>query len=52
MEKTRDELRRLMRLGRQLPAFSFTLLEVDTQLDGDPLLAFCGTFERCALESD
>ena len=37
--EVRAELSRLMQLGRRFPSFSFSLLEVDTKLNGDPLFA-------------
>jgi hypothetical protein len=49
-EEVRAELLRLMRAGKAFPAFSFTCLEVDTQLDGDRLFEFHETFRQCALE--
>jgi hypothetical protein len=51
-EEIGRELLRLMRLGSHFGAFSFTCLEVDTRLDGDPILAFYETFQRCAREAD
>jgi len=48
MDEIRGELLRLMALGRRFPAFSFTLLEVDTQLGGDLLFEFHETFRQCA----
>ena len=47
-DEIREELLRLMDLGKRFPAFSFTLLEVDTKLGGDPLLEFHETFRACA----
>jgi hypothetical protein len=44
----RAELRRLMRLGARFPAFSFTLLEIDDSLAGEPLFGFCESFEQSA----
>ena len=44
LPEIREELLRLMQLGRRFPAFSFTLLEVDTTMDGDRIFAFCGVF--------
>ncbi len=50
MDEVRAELLRLMRAGKAVPAFSFTLLEIDTQLGGDLLFQFYETFRQCALE--
>ncbi len=50
-DEVRRELLRLMELGKRFPAFSFTLLEIDTRLDGDRLFEFHETFRRCALET-
>jgi hypothetical protein len=50
-EDTRAELLRLMRLGRRFQAFTFTCLEIDTKLDGDPILAFGEIFRSCAEET-
>ena len=44
----REELLRLMWLGRRFHTFSFTLLEVDAQIVGDLIFAFCDTFQQCA----
>jgi hypothetical protein len=49
MDEIRGELSRLMALGKRFPAFSFTLLEVDTKLGGDLLFEFHEAFRRCAL---
>ena len=46
--EVREELMRIMALGKQFPAFSFTLLEIDAKLDGQPLLDFLETFRECA----
>jgi hypothetical protein len=46
-----EELLRLMDLGKRFPVFSFTLLEVDTKLGGDPLFEFHETFCQCAQRS-
>jgi hypothetical protein len=48
LPEIREELRRLMQLGKRFPAFSFTLLEVDTMLDGEQIFAFYETFRQCA----
>ena len=50
MDETGEELRRLMRVGKAFPAFSFTCLEVDTQTGGDLLFQFHETFRRCVAE--
>ncbi len=50
-DEIRAELTRLMRLGAGFPAFSFTLLEVDTKLGGDLLFEFHDTFRECALRN-
>jgi hypothetical protein len=47
-DEIRGELLRLMQLGRRFPAFSFSLLEVDTALGGDTIFTFCETFADCA----
>lgn len=52
MDDVRTELSRLMRIGRQFPAFSFTMLEIDARLDGDKLLEFHESFRRCALDGN
>jgi len=49
-DEIRRELSRLMRAGKPFPAYSFSLLDVDTKLDGDLLFAFCEVFEECARE--
>ncbi len=49
MDEVRAELTRLMELGKSFPAFSFTLLEIDTKLGGDPLFEFHDIFRECAL---
>lgn len=51
MDDVRDELLRLMRLGKAFPAFSFTMLEIDTQLGGELLFEFHETFQQCAMEN-
>jgi hypothetical protein len=51
MDEVRSELLRCMRAGRAFPAFSFTLLEVDTKLGGDLLFEFHETFRQCAMEN-
>lgn len=43
-----EELTRLMIIGRRFRRFSFTMLEMDTRLDGDPIHMFYETFQRCA----
>ncbi len=48
-DEVRAELARLMELGKSFPAFSFTLLEIDTKLGGDLLFEFHDTFRECAL---
>jgi hypothetical protein len=50
-DEVRAELLRLMRAGKAFPAFSFTCLEIDTQLSGDLLFQFHETFRQCAMES-
>jgi hypothetical protein len=50
-EEIREELLRLMDIGKRFPAFSFTLLEVDTKLGGDLLFQFHETFRHCAERS-
>jgi hypothetical protein len=47
-KEIREELLRLMRAGKCFSTFSFTCLELDTKLDGEPILAFLETFARCA----
>ncbi len=42
------ELKRLLRLGRRLRSFSFSLYDVDTELGGDRLFEFFEVFRRCA----
>jgi hypothetical protein len=49
MDEIRAELQRLMRLGKRFPAFSFTLLEIDTKLGGDLIFDFHETFRQCAM---
>ena len=49
MDEIRAELQRLMGLGKRFPAFSFTLLEIDTQLGGDLIFDFHETFRQCAM---
>ena len=51
MDDVRVELLRLMNVGKRFPAFSFTMLEIDAQLDGDVLLEFHEAFRQCALKS-
>ncbi len=48
LPEIREELLRLMQVGKRFPAFSFTLLEVDEALGGDRIFAFCRVFEQCA----
>jgi hypothetical protein len=48
----RSELLRLMQIGGRFPRFSFSLLEVDPALDGEPLIAFCRVFEECSLNGE
>jgi hypothetical protein len=50
-DEIRAELLRLMRLGDRFQTFTFTCLEIDTKLDGDPIFAFCKTFRQCAQET-
>jgi hypothetical protein len=50
-DEVRLELLRLMGLGKRFPAFSFTLLEIDTKLGGKLLYEFHETFRKCALKS-
>ena len=52
MDEVRAELTRLMELGKSFPAFSFTLLEIDTKLGGDLLFEFHDLFRECALRID
>jgi hypothetical protein len=47
----RAELLRLMRVGSRFRAFSFTCLELDTQLDGELISAFYEIFEACARDA-
>jgi hypothetical protein len=47
-EAIRAELRRLMEAGKRFRAFTFTCWEVDVQLDGEPIRAFCEIFKQCA----
>jgi hypothetical protein len=51
MDEIAAELKRLMRVGKAFATFSFTCLEIDTQIGGDLLLQFHDTFRQCALES-
>jgi hypothetical protein len=51
-DEIRAELVRLMRPLAKFPVCSFSLLDIDTKLDGDPLFAFCETFAQCAQESE
>lgn len=51
LDEIRDELARLMQIGTRFPAFSFTLLEVDTQLAGGRLEEFRELFRECAVKS-
>ena len=48
MNEVRAELGRLMRLGKSFPSFSFSLLEIDTQLGNDTICEFHETFQECA----
>jgi hypothetical protein len=47
-EELRDELSRLLRAGRAFPSFTFTLLELDVELAGDPLRILYEELERAA----
>jgi uroporphyrinogen-III decarboxylase len=49
-EDIREELTRLMTVGKRFPRFSFTMLEMDTRLDGAPIHMFYDAFRRCARE--
>ena len=40
-----------MRIGSRFREFSFTCLELDTKLDGEPISSFCDVFQQCARES-
>jgi hypothetical protein len=51
MDEIRAELQRLMGLGKRFREFSFTLLEIDTQLGGDLIFDFHETFRQCAISS-
>ncbi len=44
----REELLRLMRLGKRFPAFQFTLYEIDPFLAGDKIVEFYEVFRQCA----
>jgi hypothetical protein len=48
----RDELQRLMHIGKQFPAFTFTCLELDEKLDGECILTFFDVFAKCAREAN
>jgi hypothetical protein len=48
----RDELMRLMQVGKQFRAFTFSCLELDTNLDGEPISTFFETFEQCARDAN
>ena len=37
-----------MKLGKCFPSFSFSLLEIDTQLGDDTIWEFHETFQECA----
>lgn len=50
-EDIRDELRRLMRIGKVFSSFTFTCLELDEKLDGDAIRAFFDVFAKCAEET-
>jgi hypothetical protein len=43
----REELLRLMRIGKAFSSFSFTCLELDEKLDGDVIRAFFDIFAKC-----
>ena len=51
MDTIRDDLLRLMDLGKCFPAFSFSLLEIDARLGDDRVFAFHETFRKCATVS-
>ena len=51
MPEIREELRRLMQVGKRFRAFSFTLLEVDEKLGADLIFAFYDTFQQCARDA-
>ena len=48
IDDIKEELRRLMSLGKSFPSFSFSLLEVDQTLGKDKIFAFVELFEQCA----
>ena len=52
MDEVRGELTRLMELGKNFAAFSFTLLEIDTNIGGDLLFEFHETFRESTMRSD
>ena len=43
----REELRRLMKLGRAFPEFSFSLWEIDMELADDKIFVFHEIFRQC-----
>lgn len=50
LDEIREELLRLMAIGRSFPRFTFVLLEVDSQLAEGRLFEFHELFRRCAAE--
>jgi hypothetical protein len=47
-EEIREELNRIMRIGRRFPSFTFTLFEIDEQLARDKIFEFYDDFRYCA----
>ena len=48
LPEIREELVRLMRIGKRFRGFSFTLWEVDARIGDELIFVFCDTFQRCA----
>jgi hypothetical protein len=48
VEGIREELARLMRIGRRFPDFTFTILEIDPDLAAGKIFAFHEAFRRTA----
>lgn len=51
-DQLRQELLRLMRVGRRFSAFSFSLYEIDPALGGDKIFEFYEIFQSCAAQAE
>jgi hypothetical protein len=51
IDEIREELLRLMTVGRAFRSFSFTILEIDQKLAGQRIFEFYDLFRQCASPS-